>query len=173
MSALTPRLPRTSSLSRLTDIPSSRAASTCVNPNSAPQPGGPDHGGAQVDRPPPHRQQPPQHCLPAQGVPSPSSAPTPRRMPSTLLRKLARRAQVAKAQALRAVPRDDRASLGGHRAPLCRREQGSPPSRPRAQQQGPPHPASAVRPTQRPLPAPPGPLLHPAQAITPTSHGSF
>jgi transposase len=92
------------------------------------------------------------------------------RVGQALLPELARLSQVAASQALREVRGDDRQSLGWHRGPLRRREQGRSRLRRGAQQQGACHTAPRVRTARRRVPAPQDPHLHAVGALTRASY---
>jgi transposase len=80
-------------------------------------------------------------------------------------RELARVAQVAAAQALRALRGDDRATLGWDRRLLRVGEQGRPRLRRGTQQQDPRHPTSRLRSTRRGVPAAQSPHHHASPAL--------
>src|SRR5271170_1827980 len=86
---------------------------------------------------------------------------------AALLRQLARQPQMAAAQTLRALRRNDRSPLGWYRRLLQAGEQGLTRLRRGPQQQDPGVPAARLWAEGRGIPPPQGPLMHASGAMTP------
>ena len=84
---------------------------------------------------------------------------------AALLRQLAFEPEVAAAQTLPEVCRDDRTPLGWHRGLLHTGKQGLARVRRGTQQQDPRHPEARLRPARRGVPAPQDPHVHAAPAL--------
>src|SRR5207253_6411585 len=108
-------------------------------------PGEPDPERQEGPQDPAGSQQAVEHRLPAQGVLRPVVELPARRLGTAFLRELEGQSQVATPETLRAIRRNDRASLGRDRRLLQTREQGPPWLRRGTQQQDPRHPAARLR----------------------------
>src|SRR3989344_3914156 len=106
-----------------------------------------------------------QHSLHAQGILLSTLGLQQRDLGAEVLRELARPTQMAAAETLREVRRDDRQALGWHRRLLQAREQSGPGIRRGTQQQDPRLSTPRLRATRRGVSAAQGAHVHAAGAL--------